>query len=354
MVRRMGIFTAYVLLPLAAGQAQDTSNPALFRSEANLVVCDVQVIHGSKPVPALLSGDFLITEDGRPRAIEFCEYSEAPLDIVLAIDISQGISRTSSPEWYPSLRRALSTIRKGDRVGVLSFGVQTEVHTSLTADAGVWREAVQEAVQRRRQRPSTPAIYDAVQKANELFSGEGGQPRRRSLLLITHNMGTAAPTPRDAAEHACLRTGATVHVIVVPTYAKDAGKRWGFGSVLTGPGQQAADPSVVISERQKPFPSTRVVIADQQTADALAEATGGEVFRTDMTDSGSAIVFAMDRLRDRYLIGFHVPTEEYTEGIHPFRVELAPAIKSRYSRYAAKNVARLLCSSKAVNFLTAL
>lgn len=311
---------------LSLGRPSDVPT---FRSGANLVVLDVQVLYGSEPLGSLEPSDFHITDDGRDRPIELFEYGSAPLDLTFALDTSEGVSRTSAPEWHPSLRRALSNIRRGDRVGVVTFGADAVVHTRLTMDESVWDDAIDRAIERRHERRSRPNIYGALLTASTLFD-EPRSFRRRVVLLVTHNMGAV---DRDAAQIVAKRyssVGITLQMVVVPTHEVPSQRRWGFGSVLNRRPNRDPMPPVVISEKQKPTAKLGAALSDLRTADSIADATGGEVFRYRDAYEPDRLGEVMMRLRNRYLIGFKVPDKEYVEGWHRINVHLSPTARKKY------------------------
>jgi VWFA-related protein len=317
------------LLVTGLGLAQQRSALPVFRSEANLVILDVQALHGSEPVAGLQPSDLRITDDGRERAIKLFEYAGAPLDLVFVLDISEGIARTSAPEWYPSLRRALLNIRPGDRVGIVTFAADTVVHSRLTANENEWDDAIENALTLRQQRRSKPNLYGALLEASTLFD-EPESFRRRVALLVSHNMGEVDRNAVQVVVRRYSSVGITLQMLVVPTHEVPAQRRWGVGSVLNRHPTQDPMPPVIISEKQKPRSKRGPVQPDRGTADPIVDATGGEVFRYREDYETDPLREAVRRLRNRYLIGFVVPEEEYTEGWHQISVHLSWAGESKY------------------------
>lgn len=281
------LWAAVLVTGLCLAQRSDVP---VFRSDTNLVVLDVQVLHGSAPLGGMQPTDFQISDDGRDRPITLFEYGTSPLDIVVTADISQGIARTTAPEWYPNLRRALSNVSRGDRVGVVTFAAAALVHGRLTTDESAWEDAIDRAIERRQQRRSKPDIYGALLAASTLFD-EPASFRRRVVLLVTHNMGEVDNDKAETIAKRYSSLGITLQVLVVPTYEVLSERRWGVGSVLKRRPNQDSMPPVIIPEKQKPTSRRGPALSDLRTADTIADATGGEVGRG--KDVGEIVTLAL-------------------------------------------------------------
>lgn len=226
---KLFLWCAALVLAAGIGFGQQSEEPT-FRADANLVVLDVQVLNASEPLRTLGPSDFHITDDGRNRHIKLFEYGSAPLDVAFVVDISEGVARTSAPEWHSSVQRAFSNIRSGDRVGVLSFSTDAAIHTRLSNDPDVWDDAIYDALGRRQRqgRRSKPNIYGALSTAGSLFD-EPRSFRRRVVLLVSHNMGAVDREAAQLVEQQYSSRGITLQIVVVPTYKSAITTEMGVG-----------------------------------------------------------------------------------------------------------------------------
>src|ERR1700735_2599064 len=115
---------AAVVAVAMAAAAQDP----VFRTAVSLVKVDAEVAGKSGIVDGLQKQDFVIFDNGQPQTLRYCSQSEEPLDVILLFDISSSMG-PSIRKVANSARLAMSELRHGDRVAIMSF------------NTGVWLEA---------------------------------------------------------------------------------------------------------------------------------------------------------------------------------------------------------------------
>jgi len=197
------------------------------RTEAVLV--PVIVTDGGQFVRGLKAPDFEITEDGVPQPIASLASEDAPLDLVLAIDVS-GSMEHSLDSVKSAVKRLLSKLRHGDAATLVGFNDTMFLATEREKD-----EAARERAVDLLSAWGGTALYDATVRSVDLVSKEWG---RKGIVIFSdgddHNSLTSreAATARVQASDAMLYTvgfgaGATVTGLRnnLETYARATGGR---------------------------------------------------------------------------------------------------------------------------------
>jgi VWFA-related protein len=194
-------------LLLAAVQAPD------FRSGVTLVRLDVRVTRAGQPVAGLAAADFTVRDEGRVQPLRHFSAEPMDLDLVLLLDTS-GSMRRAIAELGDHASRALETLRRGDRVAVVTFGARAAVQLPWTEDFAAARAALARIL--TGERSAATGIGRAVTEAAALFAAPPRE-RRRAILAITDNRSAEPPRAEAAAVRAALAAEAVVEAIVVPT-----------------------------------------------------------------------------------------------------------------------------------------
>ena len=158
------------------------------RTEAVLV--PVIVTAGGQFVRGLKKQDFEIFEDGVAQPIASIVSEDAPLDLVLAIDIS-GSMEDALPDVKVAVKQLLSKLRTGDAATLLGFNDTT----FLAAEREKDQQAREEAVELLTSWGGT-ALYDATIKAVDLVSREWG---RKGVVIFSDGDDRHSLTRRETA-----------------------------------------------------------------------------------------------------------------------------------------------------------
>jgi len=197
------------------------------RTEAVLV--PVIVTDGGQFVRGLKAPDFEITEDGVKQPIASLASEDAPLDLVLAIDVSGSMER-SLDSVKAAVKHLLSKLRHGDAATLVGFNDTMFLATEREKDQAARERAVD-----LLSAWGGTALYDATVRSVDLVSKEWG---RKGIVIFSdgddHNSLTSrdAATARVQASDAMLYTigfgaGATVTGLRnnLETYARATGGR---------------------------------------------------------------------------------------------------------------------------------
>ena len=196
---------------------------------ADAVLVPVIVTHDGQFVKGLKQQDFEIVEDGVKQTIGSLGSEDAPLDLVLAIDVS-GSMEHALEDVKAAVKQLLSKLRPGDAATVIGFNDTMFLATEKEKDQKA-REAAVDLL--------TPwggtALYDATVSAIDLVSHDWG---RKGIVIFSDGDDRNSITSREAAtarvqaSDAMLYTvgfggGATVPGLKVKLeqYARDTGGR---------------------------------------------------------------------------------------------------------------------------------
>jgi VWFA-related protein len=294
------------LLPVLQTTGQ-VSNERI-KVEVNLVLVDVQVVERStgRVISGLEKSDFVVKDDDHAKDIAVFEREKAPLDIVFLLDTSAGWVGAHAPELGQGSLMVVRTLGQGDRLGVISFASGVKLKTRLTGDEKAALNAVASALRERDHRAEHPHIYKALIAATDLFPKPGPEPRRRAILIVTHNREPASPSQVEAATSSLLEARVSLEGLIVPQKVYlGPGFRSGIRVLIPGRGRRDIprdDPNVDVA-----------TLSDLHSIDAVAQATGGEVLQYS-SESQAWWQTTIERLRSRYLLGFYAGSTANKKG----------------------------------------
>jgi VWFA-related protein len=277
-----------LVLAVSAARSQDP----VFRTEISLVKVDAEVAGKSGVIDGLHREDFVVLDNGQPQLIRYCSQEEEPLDIVLLFDISESMG-PSIQKVASSARLAMSELRKGDRVAVMSFNTGVWTEAPFTADLDALGVRLVQRIRETRFAGGT-YILSAVDRAAKYLQVQPAAHRRRAVLIFTDDEGNGSTSPK------------------VPT--KDL---WDADAALSG---------LIIPPDRGVVPFALTVKGDDYV-EKVAEQTGGEVVHAD--PPGPAFRDMLMRMRKRYTLYYPMPASKQGQA-RKVAVDLSPAAKRRY------------------------
>ncbi len=159
---------------------------------SNLVLIDA-IVRDKKTgdlVTDLTQDDFRVEEDRNPQRIESLSHDKLPLSLVFLIDIGDTTSGKQKPSklndgWLldnaNGALTALSALRAGDEVAVMTFSSFTQMIQPFTADHAVIADAIRRAADKR----SSDADFideDVYEAAN--VARQATNPKSRRVLVF--------------------------------------------------------------------------------------------------------------------------------------------------------------------------
>ena len=284
-------------LPAAETSSGDDD---VLRVETNLVTVPVSVFERSGVyVSGLRRSDFKIFEDGKEQEITYFGDLEVPFSVVLLIDVSPSTSYKIKDIQNAALS-FVNQLSEQDKVMVIEFDSGVHVLTDFTND----RQQLEKAI-RRTSFGNGTSLYEAVKVAlrKKLEKIDG----RKAVVLFTDGVDT---TSHGASFNSTVREAEEGNSTVFPIYYNTFLDEIGIGQG----GVMSTTPTIGI-------PSGAIRAASEDYAlgraylQALADETGGRMFRAEATTGGLSAAFEgmANELRSQYTLGYY-PQEHASPG----------------------------------------
>jgi Ca-activated chloride channel homolog len=263
------------------------------RGGAELVQVTATVFDGDRFIGGLPREAFRVFEDGRPQAIDYVEAEHSPLELVIAIDISDsmGVAINRVKEY---VKYFLSALRPEDHVTLVVFNQNFYVLAPPSGNLAGRRNALDHLA------PSgSTSLHEAIVRSFDLL---GTEKMRRGLIVFTDGDDTSSRIPREAVESRAGTSDAVLYMIGQGAAVKSAG--------LKG-----------LCER-------------------LAVGSGGRAFfPLQMEELGKAFDAILKEMSNQYLLTYPVPSTTRDATFHRIRVEVDGGYEVR-ARQGYRLVAR--------------
>ncbi len=213
---------------------------------------------GGRFVGGLTRGQFRLIEDGTPQTILHFAAEEAPLEIVVAMDVS-GSMGIAIDDLKVAVRQFLAKLKPADQVTLVAFNQEMFVLTQRETSPAARERAVD-----RLGAWGGTALYDVIIRSLELLSR---QPGRRSLVVFSDGEDQASQASLQIVDRAVKASDAALFTV-------------GLGR-------------------------GREIKALRETLESLADPSGGRALFADRpADLGDTFAQLLDELTHQYLIGY--------------------------------------------------
>jgi VWFA-related protein len=223
------------------------------RVRADAVLVPVIVRRGGEFVRGLKPRDFRVSEDGVPQPIASMAAEDAPLDLVVAVDIS-GSMEAVLPEVRSAVKRLLSKLRPGDAATVIGFNDTAFVVAERETDPQVRTDAVD-----LLSAWGGTALYDATVRALDLVGREWG---RKGVIIFSDGDDRNSLVKRDTAMTRVQASEAVLYTIGYGTGATVPELRRNLESYSRATGGQAYFPRD-LDELDEAFDAVVAELANQ-------------------------------------------------------------------------------------------
>jgi VWFA-related protein len=276
-----------------------------FRSDVSLVRLDAEVTDGIRTLHGFRKEDFVVKDNGQPQQVLYFSQDEVPLDLILLFDISTSM-RPNVQRVAVSASTALSELRPGDRVAVMTFHRTSQIVAPFSEDLAAVERTIDEKVVGGKFRGGTHLLA-GVDDAAKYFLEEPRNERRRAVLILTDNYGQRS------------RKGSTV---IHHLWEADASLS---GLIIHSAGEQAVN---TVAMAMNPL-----LLALREGMEGVADKTGGDTLKA--SNAGEDFQEMMRRIRQRYSLYYAMPQGKPGEQ-RMVRVELSSETLSRYPKARAR------------------
>ena len=280
-MRRLQI--AAVLISASAAMISADQQP-VFRASVDVVRIDVSVMNGLNPVAGLKAGDFVLTDNGVPQALDSVSLDSVPLNLMLVLDTSGSLAGERLTHLIDAVNGLVKSLRAEDSASLMTFSEPIRLALETTRDRAPLVAALTGLTA-----DGMTSVNDAIFLALQLRPADAGESRP-VLLLFSDGRDTSSWLRSDHVIEATKRSGMLVHVVEL------VADEW-----LGARGVEA---------RPSAFLGT------------LADTGGGRRwFAKSSRDLRELFGKALNELRARYLLTY-TPTGVTREGWHEVKVTL--------------------------------
>jgi len=230
---------------LGSAMAASPQTPT-FSSRLEVVRVDVLATEDGRPMRGLKPADFDIRDDGVPQTVDIVSFEEIPLNVVLAMDVSDSVSGDRLDHLRGASRAVLGRLTKTDQAGLVSFNNAVEVRADLTHDTAQVRSALDDV-----QPTGETALVDGSYAAMVLAQSSGPDVRRGLVIVFTDGADTISWLTPERVLDASRRSDAVVYGVIVrsrnkASFLHELSERTGGGMVEIESTKDLADRFVAI------------------------------------------------------------------------------------------------------------
>jgi Ca-activated chloride channel family protein len=194
------------------------------RVSVDVVQVTAVVNDGTRFVKGLSKDAFRIAEDGVPQTISHFSNEGSPLELVVAVDVSQSMA-PHMPQLKNAVRRFLAALGPKDQVTLAAFNDQL---FTLARRETVPAQRLR-AVDRLAPWGGT-ALYDVIVRGVQLLSR---QPGRRVLVVFSDGDDRTSHATVSNVEAAMRSTDATLFMVALGRGSREAQLRSGIQRLIT-------------------------------------------------------------------------------------------------------------------------
>ena len=118
----------------------------VFSTKVEVVRVDVLVTDRGQALLGLGPTDFEVLDNGVAQRVDFVSYDQVPLNIVLALDMSDSVAGERLAHLRSAGAELLAGLRRNDQAALVTFSHRVALGAPLSTDIGAIREARERAV----------------------------------------------------------------------------------------------------------------------------------------------------------------------------------------------------------------
>jgi Ca-activated chloride channel family protein len=257
--------------------------------QVNALVSD----RSGKFISGLTADQFRLREDGTPQKILHFADEQAPLEIVVAMDIS-GSMGAAIEDLKSAVRQFIARLKPSDQVTLVAFNQGMFVLAQRESDQAKLSAAIDQLTAW-----GGTTLYDVIIQSLDLLSR---QPGRRGLVVFSDGEDQSSQATFAVVDRAVRGSDAALFMVAL------------------GRGREQA--------------------TLQETLEALAEPSGGRaLFAKKPGELGDAFAQLLDELTHQYLIGFESTNAQQDGGWRKLEVDLPGTqfrVRARQGYFAPK------------------
>ena len=195
---------------VACWSASPAQQPA-FSTKVEAVRVDVLVLENGRPLTGLTPADFDIADNGVPQQVDFVSFEQIPLNVVLALDMSDSVAGERLEQLRDAGGAVLEGLAKNDQAALVTFSNVVSLGAPLTADVAAARHALADA-----HGFGETSLVDGVYAAMMVGESDVG---RALLIVFSDGLDTASWLQADAVLDSAKRSDVVAYSAAIDTVA---------------------------------------------------------------------------------------------------------------------------------------
>jgi VWFA-related protein len=160
--------------------------------EARLVNLNVKVSDATgKTLPSLKKENFVVLEDGVQQDVSYFESVNAPLNVVLLLDLS-GSTEHKIKIMKKAAQKFIDSLQAVDRIAVAGFTRRFFIISNFTSDHKLLKDRIGDI----KNRHSGTAYYDAMWATLDLL--DEANATRKAIVVLTDGVDNSLSNPEEA------------------------------------------------------------------------------------------------------------------------------------------------------------
>jgi Ca-activated chloride channel family protein len=209
LVLTASLFGATVGATAVALEAQGV----VFSSKVEAVRVDVLVTDRDKAVVGLKPADFELLDNGVPQQVDLVSFEQIPLNVVLALDMSESVSGDRLEQLRDASSGLLGALTRDDQAGLVTFTERVVLGSRLTKDLDNVRKAMESPLSDA----GDTSIIDASFAAMMLGESDVG---RGLVIVFSDGIDTASWLPDESVLNTAKRSDVVVYAVSVQSRLK--------------------------------------------------------------------------------------------------------------------------------------
>jgi VWFA-related protein len=195
---------ALVLVCVTAPASVFTQAPT-FSAGVSHVRVDVLVTDRGQVVRGLQPSDFEVLDNGVSQPVELVTFEQVPLNVILALDLSESVSGERLENLKSAARALLDGLAARDRAALLTFSHKVRLKSELTSNVDTLRKALDQVGP-----AGNTALIDGAYAAMALTASDVG---RDLVILFSDGFDTASWLAAASVLESARRADAVVYSV---------------------------------------------------------------------------------------------------------------------------------------------
>jgi Ca-activated chloride channel homolog len=198
------------LFPVSVSPSSQQIPP--FATKVEAIRVDALVTDRGQPVRGLTAADFEILDNGVPQQVDLVSFEQIPLNVILALDMSDSVAGERLDHLRSAGRAALSLLEKGDQAALVTFSHVVMLGAPLTASAADVRAALDRAAG-----SGQTSLVDGAFAGLMIGESDAG---RALMIVFSDGLDTASFLTADAVLDSAKRSDVVVYGVSVQSAVK--------------------------------------------------------------------------------------------------------------------------------------